>query len=186
VMRSANGMMELHRQGRDFTDNSAIALKGDPETLLWAWVGEVEEVRRSDERTAILKALEGAPDGMTPQEIADMLDKKSGAIRYLLHKMMHADDGCITKVKDRYVTTTNGTNNPNDSPSKQPGSRKQANSQGTSGVSGGISGPYAGTNANAGTNAQKPLDFEPEGAPVSGVSDVSSAEASPGDDWEAA
>lgn len=171
VMRALNGLTELHRQGRDYTDNSAIALRGDPETLLWTYAGNADEVRRSDARKAILDLLKDGPsDGMYPREIADALGQQSGAIRFLLHKMMKADDGCITKVKGKYAATTNVANIANDQDQKQPGFGKQAGAQSTGSVSDSVSGT---TNANAPANAQIPLEFSPVTAFVSDVSTVS-------------
>lgn len=173
VMRSSSGIMELHRLGRDYTDNSAIALRGDPETLLWTWEGEAEEVRRSNARQAILDALRDGPaEGMTPQEIADVLDKKSGAIRYVLHKMMRSDDGCIGKVNGKYVVTANGANDANAGATKRYKPRKQGNSVHEARVS----GTLGTANANADANGHNSLEFRDGNDSISGVSGVSVAE----------
>lgn len=98
--------------------------------------------------------------------------KQSGSIRFLLHKMMKSDDGCIEKVSGgKYVATTNIANIANANDHKQPEPRKQASSRDTTRVSGTVSDT---PNANAPTNAQMPLEFSAEGTSVSAVSDVSS------------
>ncbi|HEV2456815.1 MAG TPA: hypothetical protein VGS80_00500 [Ktedonobacterales bacterium] len=66
VMRSVSGIMELARRGRDYSDDDALALKGDPASLLWTLVGKAEDVLRNQERAAIIGALRGAaPECMT-------------------------------------------------------------------------------------------------------------------------
>lgn len=116
VMRSANGMMELHRRGRDFEDDSTLALRGDRNTLLWRVEGVAQEVMRSAERKAIIECLpdEAASAGLKPAEIADALDKPSGTIRKLLSSMLSEGSPAI-KVDDKgcYRKCGNGGNGGN-------------------------------------------------------------------------
>lgn len=173
VMRSIGGVMELHRLGRDYTDNDVIALRGDPETLLWMWEGEAEEVRRSNARQMILDALRDGPaEGMTPQEIADALDKKSGTVRFVLHKMMHSDNGCIVKVNRKYVVTANNANAANVGAAKPNKARKQEGSMHVDRVSGAL----GIANANADTNTHDTLEIRAGNDSVSSVSDVSAGQ----------
>jgi AAA domain/DnaB-like helicase N terminal domain len=172
VMRAANRITELHRMGRDYTENTAIALRGDDETLLWTYAGEADEVRRSDAQKAILDVLQGAPEGMTPQEIAETLGVPAGRIRVMLHKMMKTDDGSLTKENGRYFAPTNTANGANANPPKYSEPRKQTDSRGTDRVSGSVN---ALAPANGSANAGKVLEFKPDAYIVSDVSDVSGA-----------
>ena len=99
VMRpSQGGIMELHRRGREYVDDSTLALKGDATTLLWTVAGKAEDVTRSAERTAIIKTLQDdakrkaaakkAADGMLPKEIALALGKNQTTVRRLLQKLL--------------------------------------------------------------------------------------------------
>ncbi len=94
VMRSVSGMTELARRGRDYSDDSALALKGDPALLTWTLAGKAEDVLRSDAQKAILEVLEGEKDGLWPREIAESLDppKRAGTVRVMLKKMKDAPD----------------------------------------------------------------------------------------------
>lgn len=173
VMRATNGMTELHRMGRDYTENSAIALRGDPETLLWTYAGDADEVRRGDAQKAILDTLQDAPDGMTPIEIAEALGKSRGSIRFLLSKMMKAKDCSLRKEGGKYVATTNNANSANSANTNATDSResgKQAASRGTMPVSGAVSGAVS---ALATANRETPLEFRPDTDSVSSVSVVS-------------
>jgi AAA domain-containing protein/DnaB helicase-like protein len=170
VMRAANGITELHRMGRDYTDNSVIALRGDAESLLWTYAGEADEVRRSDAQKAILDALQGAPEGMTPAEIADTLGAPANRIRVMLFKMMKSDDGSITKENGRYFAPTNGANGANANPSESPESGKQTDSRGDDRISSSISALAV---ANGGANGGKVLEFKPDAYIVSDISAIS-------------
>jgi hypothetical protein len=103
VMRSVNNLTELARRGRDYVDDTPIALKGDPESLTWTWQGNAEDVLRSAERQAILDALRAAGlDGLTPKELAEQLGKSSNSIRFLLFRMK--EEGLVHRLTNgRYV-----------------------------------------------------------------------------------
>jgi hypothetical protein len=98
VLRPNNGILELHRRGRDFEDDTVLALKGDARTLLWRVEGKAEEVTRSVERKAIIEALKKdakrkrdankPADGMTPKAIALALGKNDVTVRRLLQKLL--------------------------------------------------------------------------------------------------
>jgi hypothetical protein len=102
VMRPANGFVELCRRGRDYEDDTALALKGDRERLLWTLEGNAEVVGRSRERRDVLQVLLKEPAGLMPQEVAEALNKKPGAVRKLLFDMKQ--DGEVMKQEDgKYV-----------------------------------------------------------------------------------
>jgi hypothetical protein len=96
VMRSTpSGATELHRRGRDYEDDSALALRSDREHLTWAYAGSAEEAQRSRERAAILEALTDAvPECLRSQDIAAATKMQDGNVRYLLTKML-ADGSVI-------------------------------------------------------------------------------------------
>jgi hypothetical protein len=97
LMRSVSGMTELARRGRDYGDDSALALKGDPALLTWTLAGKAEDVLRSDAQKAILDVLQGEKDGLWPREIAESLDppKRAGTVRFLLKKMKDAPESLL-------------------------------------------------------------------------------------------
>jgi hypothetical protein len=67
----------------------------------WKLLGDAAEVRRSEERNAILDVLEDVEEPMGPKEIADALGKPENNIKQLLFKMLK--DGEIRKVgRGRY------------------------------------------------------------------------------------
>jgi hypothetical protein len=107
VMRPANGIMELHRRGRDYEDDTVLALKGDAKTLLWSVAGDAEEVTRSAQRKLILEALADAlPETMTSQEIATAAEMKDDNVRFLLGKMLKAGE-VERPERGRYTIPTN-------------------------------------------------------------------------------
>ena len=70
----------------------------------WKVLGDAAEVRRSEERGAILEILEGADDPMGPKEIADALGWKTDNVKQLLFKM-HKDGEIEKQGRGRYCTT---------------------------------------------------------------------------------
>ncbi len=107
VMRPANGIMELHRRGRDYEDDTVLALKGDAKTLLWSVAGEAEEVTRSAERKKIIAALTAVvPDTMSSKEIATVIKAEYGNVRFLLTKMFK-DGEVIRPEHGQYTIPTN-------------------------------------------------------------------------------
>jgi len=68
----------------------------------WSITGDAAEVRRSDERGAILTVLTDATEPMTPRDIANDADMKRNNVDRLLGKMAKA--GEILKVqRGRYI-----------------------------------------------------------------------------------
>ncbi len=91
--RGADGCT-LYGRGCDI-EEIETALQFDKDVCRWRVLGSAADVRRSDARTQILKALEDEAAPMSPREIAIVSGQKDGAVRFLLHKMAKA--GEVTK-----------------------------------------------------------------------------------------
>lgn len=88
--RNAQGCT-LYGRGRDVEEiESAVTF--DKLTFRWRVQGNVTDVRRSDERGNILRALADAGEPMAPNVIADVTGMKSGNIRRLLLSMVKAGE----------------------------------------------------------------------------------------------
>lgn len=82
-----NGLA-FQSRGRD-TEELSIAVKFDPTRGAWFSLGEVDDVKLSEERRGILEALKDG-DTLSPKEIAEATGLTDGATRKLLHKMKAA------------------------------------------------------------------------------------------------
>ncbi|MPR11510.1 AAA family ATPase [Microvirga tunisiensis] len=93
--RDGNGAT-IYGRGRDIEEiESAVEFnKGD---CRWFVLGAVAEVRRTDERSAILEALKEADEPMGPREIAIATETDRNNIDQLLYKMAKA--GEVLKAK---------------------------------------------------------------------------------------
>lgn len=76
----------LHVIGRDI-EEAEKALSFDGQTGTWTLVGEAEEFRRSEQQAAIIRAILDAGDSLSPKDLEEVLGKKRGAIKMLLHRM---------------------------------------------------------------------------------------------------
>lgn len=72
--------------GRDIPNDDELAIELKPNGE-WQVLGNAKQVFVSEERKAILDLLYLKPQGLKPKEIADLLDKKQGAVRKLLVHM---------------------------------------------------------------------------------------------------
>lgn len=120
---AADGVLVLKRErgqadaslfitGRDVEEQDlALKLERD-DTYGWALLGPADQFRRSKERAEILRALEAVP-GMKPSEIAAAVGKTSGAVRYLLFRMV--SDGEVRSRDGGYwpMVTSANANAPN-------------------------------------------------------------------------
>ncbi len=88
----------LYGRGRDIEEIDKAA-EFNKETCRWKLLGEVIDVRRSDERAAILKVLLDADEPMLPADIAVPAGLKTNNVKQLLHKM--AKDGEVIKLRNR-------------------------------------------------------------------------------------
>lgn len=101
--RDGNGAT-LYGRGRDIEEiESAVVF--DKLGCRWFIQGEAAEVRRTDERSSILAALEDADDAMSPGEIAVATGGSRNAIDQLLYKMAKAGD-VLKAGRGRYVHPT--------------------------------------------------------------------------------
>jgi hypothetical protein len=90
ILKRERGQHEasLFVTGRDIEQEQQLALRFDPLTAMWMQVGNAEEVTRTKERQDILDLLsEQFPEGMTPRQVAEALDKNYHTTRCLLRKM---------------------------------------------------------------------------------------------------
>jgi len=111
ILKRERGQMEgsLLVTGRAIEHEQQLALSFDAATALWTLVGNAEEVGRSRARQEILELLrEQGPDGMSPQEVAEALEKNYHTTRSLLWKM--EDDGEVRRSAGRYVALPMVTN----------------------------------------------------------------------------
>lgn len=100
----------LHVEGRDIENPTELALKLDPNAATWAIVGDAEEYRLSEQRSALLRVLLNADEPLGPKELAEMTDAKYGATRELLSRM--AKDGQVKNLgRGQYVHPDNLQNN---------------------------------------------------------------------------
>jgi len=88
-------------RGRDLEEFDR-AIQFDRKTCRWSALGEASEVRRSDERSVILRHLEEAgPKGLTIGEVAGRTGMVHNNAKQLLHQM--AKDGEVEKGSGRGV-----------------------------------------------------------------------------------
>jgi RecA-family ATPase len=87
VILSRDGTgVTLSGRGRDIAEFE-FAVEFDAQNCRWHLLGDAVEVRRSDERTAILDVLRDASEPMTSREIADVTGKGEVATRQTLSRM---------------------------------------------------------------------------------------------------
>ena len=86
--RTSNGLT-LYVRGRDVDEKeSALAFDAG----FWTLQGDAAEVRRTDERSAILEALAGSATPMSPAELADITGMVSQNVRQMLSRMVRAGE----------------------------------------------------------------------------------------------
>ena len=95
LSRDGNGCT-IYGRGRDIPEIET-AVSFDREICRWRVLGEAAEVRRSDERSAVVTALKEFGEQMSPADIAAVTNTRGGNIRRLLSKMVK--DGQIVKAK---------------------------------------------------------------------------------------
>lgn len=105
---------------RDLPEDQEHALRSDPLTGGWMFLGAAQDQPTSPEQRAILEVLAETVEPLTSRAIAEILSKKPDAVRFLLWKMEQA--GLVERISTgRYAlpsrdlspsltTTTNNTN----------------------------------------------------------------------------
>ena len=103
ILKRERGQLDatLFVTGRDIECEQHLALSFDATTALWSVVGNAEEVGRSRERQQILDLLAEQPEGMSPREVAEALEKNYHTTRSLLRKMEEA--GEVARLQGRYL-----------------------------------------------------------------------------------
>lgn len=98
VLHRGKQSVTLYGRGREIEEmEQAVEFVGG----VWKVLGDAAEVRRSEERSAILEVLEGADEPMGPKEIADAVGKPENNIKQLLFKM-HKDGEIEKQGRGRY------------------------------------------------------------------------------------
>ena len=88
--------------GRDVEREQHLALSFDATTAQWALVGNADEVGRTKARQRILDLLrEQQPEGMSPREIAEALEKNYHTTRSILRKM--EETGEVGRLHGRFI-----------------------------------------------------------------------------------
>jgi AAA domain len=106
LKRDARGFT-LHGLGRDIAGIEE-SITFDPASCTWAILGDVAATQQSNERAAILTALEEADEPLGPKHLSDLIDGKQANVRRLLGKMVR--DGEVERVKyGRYRVPTSVT-----------------------------------------------------------------------------
>lgn len=98
VLHRGKQGVTLYGRGREIEEmEQAVEFVGG----MWKVLGDAAEVRRSEERSAILEILSSADGPMGPKEIADALGWKTDNVKQLLFKM-HKDGEVKKRGRGRY------------------------------------------------------------------------------------
>ena len=89
VLKRQRGQADayLHVDGRDIEQSAELALTWDANLAAWTLAGDADEYRTSRARADILRALQDADGPSGPKDVAEVLDKKTNAVKYLMWKM---------------------------------------------------------------------------------------------------
>jgi len=169
---------------RDLPEDREHALRSDPLTGGWTFLGAAQDQPTSPEQRAILEVLAETIEPLTSKGIAQILSKKPDAVRFLLWKMEQA--GLVDRVSTgRYAlpsreephpfpTTTNNTNKSNSANTSNSSNNRRVVSEPSGGVaeSPDLLAVLAGEIETANSHEPAPV-LGPE-PPVSVVSAVSS------------
>jgi len=110
ILKRERGQTEgsLFVTGRAIEREHQLALSFDAATAQWTLVGNTEEVGHTRARQEILELLrEQGSEGMSPREVAEVLEKNYHTTRSLLRKM--EDTGQVRRSAGRYVALSMDT-----------------------------------------------------------------------------
>jgi hypothetical protein len=96
IIRRDGAGTKLYLRGRD-VEEAEHALQFDHKTCRFSVLGAAADVRRSDERRAILDAIEEAGEPLGPTQIADVTGMPSNNVRPLLLRMVRAGEVAKTE-----------------------------------------------------------------------------------------
>jgi hypothetical protein len=109
VLKRDSAGVVLYGRGRDI-EEIETALQFDRTTGRWVVLGAASEVRRSDERAAIVNALAQAGRELSPREIADVTGLSHDSVRHLVVRL--AGGGEIGKTaRGKYVHNVHSVHN---------------------------------------------------------------------------
>jgi len=110
ILKRERGQAEasLFVTGRDIEREQQLALSFDATTALWAVIGNTEEVGRTRARQEIIDLLREQPEGMSPREIAEALEKNYHTTRSILRKM--EETGEVMRLHGRYLALSGERN----------------------------------------------------------------------------
>ncbi|HKH27678.1 MAG TPA: AAA family ATPase [Sphingomicrobium sp.] len=91
VLNNAGQGMTLYGRGRDIEEIEK-AVTFDKDLCIWRVEGEAGDVRRSDERSAIIGVLEESAEPLTPREIADLAELSYASIRMMRTRMVKSGE----------------------------------------------------------------------------------------------
>jgi IclR helix-turn-helix domain len=94
IKRDSNGNIILHGRGRDLPPVERV-MTFNAEACTWTLGGDAADVRRSQERAAVLAAVEEADTPVGPRDIAAATGMKSANVRYLLGQLVK--EGAVEK-----------------------------------------------------------------------------------------
>ncbi len=110
ILKKERGMaagVTLHVCGRD-VEEAELALKFDPVTMGWVFIGDAKEYRITEDRKEIVKLLRDYGHPMYLREIAKGLGKKEDTIGHLARKLVN--DGILKQPKyGKYTINDNKT-----------------------------------------------------------------------------
>jgi DNA-binding MarR family transcriptional regulator len=102
ILKRERGQAEatLFVTGRDIEREQQLALSFDASMALWSVIGNADEVGLTRTRQEILDLLREQPEGMSPREIAEALEKNYHTTRSILRKM--EGTGEVERLNGRY------------------------------------------------------------------------------------
>lgn len=99
LLREKDGYVTLYSTGRDIKEDHS-ALKLNPETMQWDYLGDSRVLSQSDARKAIYQFIIDTKSPMTMKEISDGLKKNYQTTRTLVLKMVK--DGLLQEEDNKY------------------------------------------------------------------------------------